>query len=225
MQPKFVIFVFNNYQNIKTKAMKSRIFILLALLLSASLSGQHVRFGIRGGINSSHIKLNDFTGSNFELEYAKGHEIGYHFGVMSQIKVLGFYVQPELLFTTAKNDIRVTNTIRHTFEIGSQNFYKIDVPVLAGVKLGPLKLQAGPVATMALGTRIRDINEIELQQSFKGLTFGYQAGVGLELSSLLIDVKYEGNLSKLGDAVEIGNTRYNFDQRMSQWILSLGFLF
>jgi hypothetical protein len=204
--------------------MKTRFLILLVILLSASVSAQF-KIGIRGGINSSQVKLHDFVASDYNIEYAKGHEIGYHFGVMSQIKLLGFYVQPEILFTTAKNDIRVTNTIYNRVELGSQNFYKLDIPVIAGVKFGPLKLQAGPVATMALGSKFEGLDTYELEQTFKGATFGYQAGVGLELSSLCIDVKYEGNLSQLGDAVQVGNTRYNFDQRLSQWILSIGFLF
>ncbi len=204
--------------------MKSRFLILLALFLSATLSGQ-VKFGIRGGINSSQVKISDFSGSHYELDYAKGHEIGYHFGVITQIKILGIYIQPELLFTTAKNDIKITNIINDNYDLGSQNFYKIDIPVLAAVKVGPLKLQAGPVATMALGSTSDLLDEYKMRQTFSGATFGYQAGVGLELSSLLIDVKYEGNLSRYGDAIRIGDTRYNFDQRLSQWIFSIGFLF
>jgi len=204
--------------------MKSRLLILIALCLSFSLSGQAIKFGIRGGINSSQVKVSDFSGSSYELDYAKGSKIGYHFGVITQIKLLGIFLQPELLFTTAKNDIKISDINNNEF-FGHQNFYKIDVPVLAGIKLGPLKLQAGPVATMALGSTSDLLDQYNIHQTFSGATFGYQAGVGLELASLLIDVKYEGNLSKLGDAIEIGNTRYNFDQRMSQWILSIGYLF
>jgi hypothetical protein len=114
----------------KIKAMKNRLLILAAILICASVSaGDHVKFGIRGGINSSQIKLSDFTGSRYEIDYAKG-EIGYHFGVMSQVKLLGIYLQPELLFTTAKNDIKITDIISDESSYGKQQMYKLDIPLL-----------------------------------------------------------------------------------------------
>ena len=69
------------------------------------------------------------------------------------------------------------------------------------------------------------LDNYDIEQEFSAATLGYQAGVGLELANLLVDVKYEGNLSKLGDGVTIAGRDYSFDQRMSQWILSVGFLF
>jgi hypothetical protein len=110
-------------------------------------------------------------------------------------------------------------------EFGKQKFYKLDLPVIVGVKVGPLKLQAGPVGTMVIKSKSDLLDKYNLQETFRGATFGYQAGLGLELSSLLVDVKYEGNLSKLGDGVEIAGQNFNFDQRMHQWIFSVGFLF
>jgi hypothetical protein len=210
----------------KLKIMKTRLVIFTAILLCmVQFSEAQIKFGIRGGINSARVKLKDYTNIDYDLAYAKG-DPGYHFGVMSQIKLLGIFVQPEVLFTVAKNDIQVTDHLNSTPpEAGKQKFYKLDVPVIVGYKLGPLKLQAGPVGTFMLGSKSPLLDKYNMEQDFKGATFGFQAGVGLELSSLLVDVKYEGNLSRLGDGVNIGGERFNFDQRMSQWIFSIGYLF
>jgi hypothetical protein len=203
--------------------MKYRPVLLILLLVAATqLASAQIKFGIRGGINSSRITLTDFNTPLYDIQYRKG-DLGYHFGVMSQIKLLGVFIQPELLFTTAKNDVKYTSST--VDEFGKQKFYKLDLPVIAGYKLGPLKLQAGPVGTFLIKSKSDLLDKYNIEETYKGATFGFQAGVGLELSSLLIDVKYEGNLSRLGDGVEIAGQQFNFDQRMHQWIFSIGFLF
>ncbi len=200
------------------------ILLFCVLGLNAQLS-----FGIRGGINSSNVNLKDFSGDYYQIDYARG-ALGFHIGGMAQIKLMSVFIQPELLFTSIKNDISVASFDDVAFswrepDFGEQRFNKIDIPVIAGVKLGPLKLQAGPVATMIISSKIKDLDAYDINQEFSGATIGYQAGVGLELANLLVDVKYEGNLSKLGDGVKIAGSSYSFDTRMSQWILSVGFLF
>ena len=41
--------------------------------------------------------------------------------------------------------------------------------------------------------------EMDYEEKFNGATWGYQVGVGLDIfKKITIDVKYEGNLSKLG---------------------------
>ena len=193
------------------------IFIMVIMPLHAQLS-----FGVRGGFNTSTVKLSDNNVSGYELNYDKGN-FGYHFGVMGQLKVLGVFIQPELLFTTTKSSLAVKHLGKTTY--GDQNFYKLDLPVIVGVKLGPLKLQAGPVASAPLGTKSQVLDDIGLSQKLKGATVGFQAGAGLQLSSLLLDIKYEGNLSKLGDGMTINSQQVNFDQRVSQVIFSIGYLF
>ncbi|MBA7518175.1 hypothetical protein ES705_10242 [subsurface metagenome] len=198
-------------------------FIVILALLYIPTQAQ-IKFGIRGGINSSNVKLEGFDNPDYRLDY-KSSQVGFHFGVISQIKFAMVFVQPELLFTTARTDISLYDVADDIKTIGKQSFNKLDLPIMAGVKLGPLKLQAGPVASVILNSKSDLLEENGIELAYKGLTIGYQAGIGLELGSLLLDVKYEGNLSKLGDGVTIGGEDFNFDQRLNQIIFSIGFLF
>jgi hypothetical protein len=207
--------------------MKLKIFICLIILGFVYQPGNaQLKFGIRGGINSAYVKPQEFTNTDYLLEYKSG-DVGFHFGGMAQLKIGSLVLQPEILFSTAKTDIKLTdlNGSSATEEVGKQKFNKLDVPIIAGVKLGPIKLQAGPIATVQLNSKSDLLEENGIKQAYKGATIGYQAGIGLELTSLLIDLKYEGNLSQFGDGMKIGGQTFNFDQRMSQLILSLGFLF
>jgi hypothetical protein len=206
--------------------MKTKSLVLLVtFIFLAAISNAQLKIGLRAGISSSNVKLKNYTSTQYELEYKKGN-YGYHFGVIAQLKIKKFYLQPELLFTTAKSDIAYKDLVNPSnSQIGRQNFNKIDIPVILGYKIAIFKLQAGPVATFMLYSKSDLLKEKNITQDYKGATFGYQAGVGVELSSLLIDFKYEGNLSKLGSGMNVNGTNVNFDQRMSQLIFSLGFLF
>jgi hypothetical protein len=208
--------------------MKTKNLVLLATILFLSLTlNAQVKFGIRAGISSSNIKLKDYKAEGYELEYNKG-KYGYHFGVMSRIKIAKLFIQPEVLFSTAKTDILyidLKDPQKPVRTPGRQNFNKIDIPVMVGFKVAIFKLQVGPVATFILNTKSDLLDEKKVEQNLQGATVGYQAGIGVELSSLLLDAKYEGNLSKLGSSMEKDGTKVNFDQRMSQFIFSIGYLF
>ena len=212
-----------NYSDMKIRILG---FILLSVMLIAPANAQ-LKFGIRGGVNSANFKVKEYKNAEYKLDYASSTEIGFHFGVMGQLKVVNFVLQPELLFSTAKTEVKFTDLGDNNAVpvIGQQKFNKLDMPVIAGFKFGPLKLQAGPVATVILNSKSDLLEENGIDHAYKGATIGYQVGAGIELTSLLLDVKYEGNLSALGDGVSIGNQDFNFDQRMNQWILSIGFLF
>jgi hypothetical protein len=208
--------------------MKTKNLLIIATFLFLSLTiNAQVKVGLRAGISSSNIKLKDYSSTDYELEYNKGN-YGYHFGVMSRIKIAKLYVQPEVLFSIAKTDlaykdIRDPKNIKTEF--GRQSFNKIDIPVIVGYKVAIFKLQVGPVATFMLSTKSKLLDEKKIDQDLKGATFGYQAGIGVELSSLLIDIKYEGNLSKLGNGMVVDGKDITFDQRMSQFLFSIGYLF
>jgi hypothetical protein len=208
--------------------MKTKNLVLIAsiLFISFTLNAQ-IKFGLRAGLSSSNIKLKDYTASGYKLEYNKG-QYGYHFGVISRIKILKLFVQPEVLFSTSKTDILyidLKDPQKPVRTYGRQNFNKIDIPVMVGFKVAIFKLEVGPVATFMLNTKSDLLDEKKVEQNMKGATVGYQAGIGVELSSLLLDFKYEGNLSKLGSSMEKDGTTINFDQRMSQFLFSIGYLF
>jgi hypothetical protein len=181
---------------------------------------------------ADHMNVNvptlSFTPSSYEM--------GYHFGVFARIKVLAIFIQPELIFsqTNASIDVSDVNNLwdnftESTVDIKYNNF---DIPVMVGVKLGPLRLNAGPVATFKLSSDPSaandEINEMlnDFTAVTKTATFGGQAGVGIDiLKKVTLDVRYEFPLSKLGDDVTIAGQTFKTDQRQSQFIASIGWMF
>ena len=103
---------------------------------------------------------------------------------------------------------------------------------MIGWKFGPARVGLGPVASVMLSEKdglkdkITDITDDTVDNNLKKAVFGYQVGVGLDIFKFAtVDLKYEGNLSKLGESLAIAGQDFTFDQRNPQIILSLGIFF
>ncbi len=211
--------------------MKRTIFLFILLMAVSTLSQAQIKFGLRGGVSSSTIKIDETIGSQADEYYYQLKSgdamIGYHFGAMMRVTLFGFFIQPELLFSSTGGEVMVEDLKTSITSTKLQTYRKVNIPVMAGFKLGPARLQAGPVASFVLSSEpaLKDVID-NVDEDFKSATFGYQAGIGVDLLKFLaIDLKYEGNLSKLGEGINIGNYTANFDTRNPQIILSVGIMF
>jgi opacity protein-like surface antigen len=208
--------------------MKKIMIISFLLYLVTGVGCAQIKFGIRGGVNWNYVKADDILLENntLRLTIPSNANLGYHLGVISQIRFLKLFVQPELLFTSNKNDVILYDEVasRNT-GFAEQKIYRLDFPVMLGIKFNSVKFEAGPMGTVILGTK-SDLLEISnYEQQFKTLTYGYQLGIGLDFSKISLDLKYEGDLSKFGDKLTLGNQTFNFDQRSNQLIFSVGLFF
>ena len=98
---------------------------------------------------------------------------------------------------------------------------------MIGVKLGPVRINAGPVGSLNIGSPKELINDVNVKEMYATMTFGYQAGVGLDLfKKLTFDARFAGGLGDLlGDAVTIGTQTFNLDYSQTTFQLSLGWIF
>lgn len=218
---------------------------IAAFMIVGVANAQFIRFGVKGGLNSSTMKIDKTTlddvstvdgAKTFLLEQGDS-EFGLHFGLFSRIQLMGVFIQPEVLFTQAKGNFVITdqeNAQSAYNAIVEQKFNRLDIPVMAGYKFGPAKVFLGPVATFTLSEKdglqekMSDFvaENSTVDNSIKNAVFGYQVGVGLDIFKFAtFDIKYEGNLSKLGDELTIGTRDFSLDQRNPQWIFSLGIFF
>ena len=211
--------------------MKRKLFYLtLIALLAPALSYGQVRIGIRGGINSSKLKSSDeITAGDYKITVPNYAMLGYHVGLVGQVQLFNFFVQPELLYTVSRNDIKIFNLNQAAPDNATsitQQLNRIDMPVLVGFKMGVFKLEAGPVATFLISddSDLKKITTYDMQ--LNRATVGFQAGIGLDVGKIALDIKYEGSLSKLGDGINIGDgNKMAFDSRINQLIVSVGLFF
>jgi len=195
--------------------MKKAILTIMALLMINVIYGQFT-LGPRVGFSSSSIDFDPFTIGGETISSGNA-TTGFHAGIFSRITLGFLYIQPEALFTQSGGEIQLDDGVLN--DIRKIEFNKLDFPVMLGTRfLKVLRVQAGPTLSLLLDAKVAGLEE-EIKSGYKDATIGYQAGVGLDLWNLVLDLKYEGNLSTFGDEL----FGFATDQTNNQWILSVGF--
>lgn len=204
--------------------MKKLLVIILAVLITIPAFSQ-IKFGIKAGVNTATVPTYNVTTGANNIKALKDAAWGFHAGAFLRLTVFGVYLQPEVVLASNTYDYSVTTATATT--VLKQNFNRLEIPVLLGLKLGPLRINAGPSATIQIGTPKALINDPNFTDMYKGATFGYQAGVGLDIFKIItLDARYGGSLSgKFGDVVTIGGQNFKLDSRQPSLILSVGLMF
>ncbi len=211
--------------------MKKVLFVMIAsLLFTVSADAQLFQVGVKGGVNFSQLAMDDITGiqeGSDVYDLITGDMVaGYQVGLQSRINIAAFFVQPEVYFNAVKGSVEkvVDGGANAMLDV---EFNRFDIPLLVGVKLGPARINAGPVGS-AVVSSVNDLQEIapELESLSNSFTWGYQAGVGVDLfKKLSIDARYEGSLTKFGDSFDIGGEDFTLDARPRQIIVAVGYWF
>ena len=202
--------------------------LLIFTILTTTLNAQFIATGIRGGLSSSmsidDIKLINTSSKEEFLLSMSNKTFGYHFGALVRIKLGPLFVQPEVIFNSNSFDISFQDVNKLSTNIGKQKFQYIDVPVLVGLKIGPLRVNAGPTGHLFLNNTkdLFDVNNYAA--NFSKISVAYTMGVGLDLGSFMLDVRYDGNLSDNNPLVEI-TEGFTLSTRPPRLSASVGFKF
>ncbi|MFC2123409.1 porin family protein [Bacteroidota bacterium] len=214
--------------------MRKILILWIVLALSTSANAQLFMLGLKGGVSSSTIQIDKAfdLDQGGKINFQTGDAVlGWHAGLFSRISLGGLYIQPEALLTNTGGEIIISEDGSVAMpDIANISLFKLDVPVMLGYKFGDtFRLYAGPAYSMIIKEKTTSESSFaeQLKHSYSKGTLGYQAGLGFDISKLLIDLKYENNLSALGESVTdpITGTTFNTDSRNAQLILSLGFRF
>lgn len=199
------------------------------MVLSTSVQSQ-IEFGLKAGLSSYDLAKDGIfiSDGNQNIEWnVKNAGYGHHFGIYTRLSVLGLFIEPALLFNsntvtydiTTYGESGVFNTVKN------EKYNHMDIPVIAGFKLGVLRFQGGVVGHLFINS-ISDVVDIKgYDQRFKSASYGWQAGTGLDMWKLRLDLMFEGNFNKFGDQINIGGHNYAFADTPSRLMLTLGYKF
>lgn len=194
-----------------------KLFLAGFALFSMSAFAQNIDFGLKAGMvyNTDNGVLKALDGAY--QEKGKG-SIGFQAGGMMRIKAVGFYVQPEVLYTSFKNE----------YDGGDVKKNRIDIPVNVGktFALGLVQVQTGPVFSLNFKDKIDgDVyNNVEADKT-DNVSLGWQIGTGVNIKKLNIDVRYEFGLGKTSSEFLQGAAGTNFktEDRINMLNISLGY--
>lgn len=206
----------------KQSIVKQLLFAAFAFLLSAPAQAQIFSFGIKGGLNSQINKPEDiFIGGNdnpFSLGVDNlkfGTQFGAYFRFGNRL-----FVQPEVLFNSNKTDYKIGESSVGDV-ILNEKYQYLDVPVLVGFKLGPVRVMGGPVGHYFLNSTSELTDFQGYEARFKQMTWGYQTGLNISFGRISLDARYEGNFSKFGDHMTFFGDQYQFSSTPARIIVGL----
>ena len=201
--------------------MRKLVLMLMLAFTASTAFGQFFTLGPKFGISSSTLQIKDVasivTGES---------SVGFHAGLFSRITIAGFYLQPELTLTSTGGEIRYTENVGGNLnQVAKLKYNKLDLPIMVGMKfIKILRVNAGPSFSLVMNEDVREDGVADnVKSNYNKSTVGYQAGVGLDIGNLTLDLRYEGNLNNLSDEINIGNESFNTDMRNNQWLVSVGF--
>jgi hypothetical protein len=216
--------------------MKKALFALIflsSLQVSAQFNRKLVFVGVRGGANFSNLKTEGLTiskpGASVQdfFKNNTANRTGYVVGAYARIG-RKLFIQPEVLLSSKGGTFEIFKNGSTTPVNVDVKFSQIDIPVLIGLKLGPLRLNAGPMASLnvgqgsQLGDALKVYTTQNINKTIQQATFGYQAGIGLDIRSFNLDLRYEGGLSNISQLNLQSNAQFN--SRVSLWQLTAGFV-
>jgi hypothetical protein len=210
--------------------MKKLLTILLVILITIPAISQ-ITFGLKAGVSTTSVTMKDLVkvtsgSTSYTVDAISNAKYGFHGGAFVRLSLLGVYLQPELLFSTRTNEYTVKNLQTSASYVAKQNFNKLEIPVMVGLRLGPLRLNAGPAASLLINSPKALIADPDFKNMYSRMTIGYQAGIGIDIFKMLtFDLRYEGSLKKYQNQIEnaTGN-KYKLDDRPNAFLFSLGLM-
>lgn len=182
--------------------------ILIVILGVNSIYAQS-SWGLRGGLN--YNSNGEFLSEASEVYKNPKSNAGYHVGVFKKIDLLGFFLRPELVYTSTTS----------SYNGDDLSMSKIDLPLNLGSGfIGPTYIFAGPSLQYVLSSEFAGVNTAS---SLKDITVGANIGIGLSLNKINIDLRYERGLTEkeMRFLTQKVYKEARIDTRQDQLILSL----
>lgn len=200
-----------------------KLLCVLVLLLGTTSFAQSFEWGPKFGLNIIRMSLpsveNPYIGPEYspnEIPFSEGkNTIGRHIGIYTKVQLSGFYIQQEFLFTHINAERFSEDFVTGGAALITKDITinRIDIPILLGKRiLKNIRVQAGSIFSIPI------TNKLGVNDKYNRATIGYQAGIGIDIDRLIVDLKYEGSFNTIEEKIDV----YPTTIRMSQIILSLG---
>ena len=203
--------------------------IFLTIASTAVAQNNNAEFGLKIGLQRHNVvplETISLESSAELVEMSIGNiDYGFHAGIYGRFKLLKLVWEPALLLNSQGITYLVKEVNNETVEV-KEYYQDLDLPLNIGVIiLNTVKIHAGPVAHIHLNSTSELFDRQGYEQKFKNATFGYQAGVGLDIKKLRLSLNYEGNFNHYGDHISFEGESYTFTKSPARLILSLGAAF
>ena len=199
--------------------MKNLIIALLFIGSISSVNAQFLNWGVKAGLNynaNGDLTFNEET-------FSSDQELGYHFGLLAEIKLpLFLYIRPELLYTHTESSYGSEGDATLKMD-------RFDIPVLLGFRVFKIgRFFFGPSFQYVLNT---DLSASENFGNIKTISYddfnvAAQVGIGLNFGRFGTDIRWEATFADTQaffevDGIEDVRGIAEVDTDSSQFLLSV----
>jgi hypothetical protein len=208
--------------------MKKRVALLILFGSFLTVNAQFLNWGIKGGMNYNAngdlIAISENIASD---PFSSDEELGYHFGLLAEIKLpLFLYIRPELQYTHTESSYSDDGT-KATFKMD-----KMEAPILLGFRfLGIGRFFLGPNFQYIIDNNLSATDNFEIisKGSSDDFSVAGQIGLGLNFGRFGADIRYETGFTDsqaafLGEVVDGSDSipaLVSVDSDPQQFILSI----
>ena len=210
----------------------TQIIVFLFFAFCAHPVVSQIRPGIKFGISTPDVSPSDIlvknqNGEDYYRIFVERARYGLHGGVFIQMQLGGFFFQPEFLYNSTRVDYKLDSLFNPDIVETSftDTYQSLDFPLILGLKTGVVRLGGGPVGHLNFRNESGFAAFNGFSEAFDEIKWGWQAGLGLDLWKLHVDVRYEGSFYKLGDQITFFGKQFDFATSNNRLIASLGFSF
>lgn len=178
--------------------MKNLLFVLLFFGSILSANAQFLNWGVKGGINyNANGDLLVVAEDIISEPLSSDQELGYHFGLLAEIKLpLFLYIRPELLYTHTESSYSINDDGESDGGEARLKMDRIDIPVLLGFRVFKIgRFFFGPSFQYIMNTDLsaENVNNIK-NISYDDFNVAAQVGVGLNFGRFGADIRWEAGL-------------------------------
>lgn len=209
--------------------MKKTFLIIILGLISAGATFAQFEVGLRLGMSSQNVNTKELTLQSTTLNGLKislgEASYGYQFGLFTQVKFGSFTIGPEIILNSNSYEYKLQefNEDGGVTKIISDSYQYLDVPILFGLKLGPLRAYAGPEVHYFVNSFSNLASENGFSEQIDKLNYGVIAGAGLNVGKLRLDLRYEMNFNNFEDHILFNGQGIDFNTDDSRVTFSLGY--
>ena len=208
--------------------MKQLLTLFFLLLLGATT---HAQLGIKAGLNSSTLRIDESELSVENKEAATGWQAGLFY----RLKLSdALSVQPELLYVERKSGFDVGQSFTSA-RVEAETKYA-EIPVVMLLQLGdlPVNLQVGGYAAYLADVEYRfnsllsDQGMQEVDDDREGYNksdYGFIGGLGVEFLNFTIDLRYTQGFQTQDEGFQYRNVEYLTDAKNVALMLNVGYRF
>ncbi len=196
--------------------------------LTTAQAATPLSFGIRAGIQTQSMKM---RGESWH-DLSKSNNFGYQVGAMFQVPLGPIYLQPELVYSSARfrlhgDLMNPDNTLAEENASAKYSVNTVQFPVLFGIKVLFLRIFAGPSFNLMTDTSNKSGRKgVSFNSDVSKSAVAFQWGAGVDFGKFNVDIRYDGQFKKPVQTFTFGKSyTESVKTRMNNWQINFGYFF